>query len=73
MKYKFHYQYMTSYAVYGINHLEGSIVINLGVLIASPLNFITSTIGAVLGTIMGVAFLSSSSSGLQEVMAIQYE
>ena len=50
------------FQVYGINHLEGSIVVNLGVLIASPLNFITSTIGATLGTLMGVAFLSTSAS-----------
>ena len=48
--------------MYGINHLEGSKVINLGVFVASPLNFITSTIGATLGTLMGVAFLSTSAS-----------
>jgi len=52
--------------VYGINHMEGSIVINLGVFLASPLNFLVSNIGATLGTLMGVAFLSSSGN-LQEV------
>jgi len=34
----------------------------MGVFVASPLNFITSTIGATLGTLMGVAFLSTSAS-----------
>ena len=68
MKVKHYYfKFLFHYEVYGINHLEGSIVINLGVLIASPLNFITSTVGAILGTLMGVAFLSSTNSGLQEV------
>ena len=63
------------FQVYGINHLEGSIVVNLGVLIASPLNFITSTIGATLGTLMGVAFLSTSASNgtgnFQEVCLVR--
>lgn len=51
--------------------MAGSLVINLGVFLASPLNFITSTIGACLGTLMGVAFLSASAASgtgdMQEV------
>ena len=51
--------------------MAGSMVINLGVFLASPLNFITSTIGACLGTLMGVAFLSASAASgtgdMQEV------
>ena len=59
------------FTVYGIDHMAASMVINLGVFLASPLNFITSTIGACLGTLMGVAFLSASAASgtgdMQEV------
>lgn len=44
--------------VWGINDVTGSTLINLAVLLASPLNFAMSTIGAIVGSLMGVAVLS---------------
>ena len=43
--------------VYGINHVSSSIMMNVAVGIASPLLLITSTIGATVGSFLGVAFL----------------
>ena len=39
--------------VYALNHVAASTVMNLAVLLASPLNFFTSCIGAVLGSLAG--------------------
>lgn len=39
--------------VYAINHVEASILMNFAVLIASPLLFVMSTIGAVIGCLAG--------------------
>ena len=42
--------------VYGINHLNGSIVIGIGVFLASPTNFLFSAVGGLLGSLVGILF-----------------
>lgn len=39
--------------VYALNHVEASILMNLAVLLASPLLFFMSSLGAVIGSIAG--------------------
>jgi len=51
--------------VYAINHVVGSSLINLAVLLSSPLLFLMSTVGAIVGTLLGVAVLPLAD--LQEV------
>ena len=42
--------------VYGINDLNGSIVIGIGVFLASPTNFLFSAVGGLLGCLVGILF-----------------
>ncbi len=40
--------------VYAVNDIPTSIMMNIAVLLASPLNFITSTAGALIGCLLGI-------------------
>lgn len=40
--------------VYGVNDITTSTMMNVAVLLASPLLFLTSTFGAILGSLLGI-------------------
>ena len=46
--------------VYAVKEVEPSIVINLAVLIASPMLFVMSTVGATIGTLLSLTFIDAS-------------
>ena len=46
--------------VYAVKEVEPSIVLNLAVLIASPMLFLMSTIGATIGTLLSLTFIDAS-------------
>ena len=46
--------------VYAVNELEPSLLINLAVLLSSPLLFVMANIGAALGTLLSLAFIEIS-------------
>ena len=46
--------------VYAVNELEPSLLINLAVLLSSPLLFVMANIGAALGTLLSLAFIEKS-------------
>ena len=61
--------------VYAVNELEPSLLINLAVLLSSPLLFVMANIGAALGTLLSLAFIEISeydqvnkSKGIHEVV-----
>ena len=47
--------------VWAVNDLVASSLINLAVFLHSPLLFVMATVGATIGTLIGVAFLPSDS------------
>ena len=47
--------------VWAVNNMAASSLINLGVFLHSPLLFVMATIGATIGTLIGVAFLPAES------------
>ena len=47
--------------VWAVNDLVASSLINLAVFLHSPLLFVMATVGATIGTLIGVAFLPADS------------
>ena len=57
--------------VYAVNELEPSLLMNLAVLLSSPLLFVMANIGAGLGTLLSLSFIEISE--YDQVLGAQYD
>ena len=57
--------------VYAVNELEPSLMMNLSVLLGSPVLFLMSSIGAALGTLLSLSFIEISEYDQVQLRAIR--
>ena len=57
--------------VYAVNELEPSLMMNLAVLLSSPVLFVMANIGAALGTLLSLTFIEISEYDQVQLRAIR--